>query len=314
MASPSLSRKLTGIIRGGSSTTSRQNLPVYETIPIEPPALHRKEYTSIKRLSDDSVDNPSSSSASTTVTYTEDTTTTIQSRFPTTWPFSSPRISLTGFLSNFTLGFADGLTVPFALTAGLSSLGNTRTVIYAGMAEICAGSISMGIGGYLAARPSSSVSSSAPSSPRPSTEDSEATAADEKELDELLSCCDRCKQNKPVRGAEGVTESPIVAGLSVSLGYLLGGILPLFPYFFVGSTDNVYVGLGWSFAVCVIALFVFGFGKDFVVSSGSGGHNGRNDKRRRVKKAVWEGLQMVALGSIAAIAAVLCVKVFDGLV
>ncbi|XDG01481.1 hypothetical protein ABKA04_001096 [Annulohypoxylon sp. FPYF3050] len=59
---------------------------------------------------------------------------------------------LSQFLSHFTLGFADGLTVPFALTAGLSSLGQTKTVIYAGTAEICAGCISMGIGGYLAAR------------------------------------------------------------------------------------------------------------------------------------------------------------------
>ncbi|KAF4951457.1 hypothetical protein FSARC_12912 [Fusarium sarcochroum] len=55
------------------------------------------------------------------------------------------------FLSDFTLGFSDGLTVPFALTAGLSSLGKTDTVITGGLAELCAGSISMGIGGYLAA-------------------------------------------------------------------------------------------------------------------------------------------------------------------
>ena len=59
---------------------------------------------------------------------------------------------LTRFLSDFTLGFSDGLTVPFALTAGLSSLGRADTVISAGLAELCAGSISMGIGGYLAAR------------------------------------------------------------------------------------------------------------------------------------------------------------------
>uniref|UniRef100_A0A8H7N277 Uncharacterized protein n=1 Tax=Bionectria ochroleuca TaxID=29856 RepID=A0A8H7N277_BIOOC len=55
------------------------------------------------------------------------------------------------FLADFTLGFSDGLTVPFALTAGLSSLGTAQTVIYAGFAELCAGSISMGIGGYLSA-------------------------------------------------------------------------------------------------------------------------------------------------------------------
>ena len=50
------------------------------------------------------------------------------------------------------LGLSDGMTVPFALTAGLSSLGNTRLVIIGGAAELCAGAISMGLGAYLAAR------------------------------------------------------------------------------------------------------------------------------------------------------------------
>ncbi|KAJ3084559.1 Vacuolar iron transporter 1, partial [Physocladia obscura] len=50
------------------------------------------------------------------------------------------------------VGLSDGLTVPFALTAGLSSLGNSRFVVVAGMAEIVAGAISMGLGGYLAGR------------------------------------------------------------------------------------------------------------------------------------------------------------------
>ena len=50
------------------------------------------------------------------------------------------------------LGLSDGMTVPFALTAGLSSLGTTRLVIIGGVAELCAGAISMGLGAYLAAR------------------------------------------------------------------------------------------------------------------------------------------------------------------
>lgn len=49
------------------------------------------------------------------------------------------------------IGFADGLTVPFALTAGLSSLGSSKLVILAGLAELFAGSCSMGMGAYLAA-------------------------------------------------------------------------------------------------------------------------------------------------------------------
>ena len=49
------------------------------------------------------------------------------------------------------IGFSDGLTVPFALTAGLSSLGNSKIVILGGLAELFAGSISMGLGAFLAA-------------------------------------------------------------------------------------------------------------------------------------------------------------------
>ena len=49
------------------------------------------------------------------------------------------------------IGFADGLTVPFALTAGLSSLGSSKLVITGGLAELFSGAISMGLGAYLAA-------------------------------------------------------------------------------------------------------------------------------------------------------------------
>ena len=62
-------------------------------------------------------------------------------------PFISPRL-----ISDATIGLSDGLTVPFALTAGLSALGDTRLVIYGGMAELFAGAISMGVGGCLGAR------------------------------------------------------------------------------------------------------------------------------------------------------------------
>lgn len=50
------------------------------------------------------------------------------------------------------IGLSDGLTVPFALTAGLSSLGNSTLVVTGGLAELCAGAISMGLGGFLASQ------------------------------------------------------------------------------------------------------------------------------------------------------------------
>jgi VIT1/CCC1 family predicted Fe2+/Mn2+ transporter len=55
-------------------------------------------------------------------------------------------------ISDAIIGLADGLTVPFALTAGLSAIGDTRVVIFGGFAELIAGAISMGLGGYLGAK------------------------------------------------------------------------------------------------------------------------------------------------------------------
>ena len=55
-------------------------------------------------------------------------------------------------VSDATIGLSDGLTVPFALTAGLSALGTTKVVIFGGLAELIAGAISMGLGGYLGAK------------------------------------------------------------------------------------------------------------------------------------------------------------------
>ena len=55
-------------------------------------------------------------------------------------------------ISDAIIGLSDGMTVPFALTAGLSAIGDTRVVIFGGFAELFAGAISMGLGGYLVAK------------------------------------------------------------------------------------------------------------------------------------------------------------------
>lgn len=65
--------------------------------------------------------------------------------------FHFPRVDAR-LISDATIGLSDGLTVPFALTAGLSALGDTRVVIYGGLAELVAGAISMGLGGWLGAK------------------------------------------------------------------------------------------------------------------------------------------------------------------
>ena len=55
-------------------------------------------------------------------------------------------------ISDFTLGISDGMTVPFALTAGLSFIGSTKIVVLGGVAELVAGALSMAVGGWLGAR------------------------------------------------------------------------------------------------------------------------------------------------------------------
>jgi vacuolar iron transporter family protein len=55
-------------------------------------------------------------------------------------------------VSDAILGLSDGLTVPFALSAGLSALGETKVVVLGGLAELAAGAISMGLGGYVGAK------------------------------------------------------------------------------------------------------------------------------------------------------------------
>lgn len=289
------------------------------------------------------------------------------------------RPTLSRFLADFTLGFADGLTVPFALTAGLSSLGRTDTVIFAGLAEICAGSISMGIGGYLSAR--GEASAAAADALAREEED-----AEEEEEEEEMKTAARPVEEKTAMGAQGVTArylapldlppelldlvrahvssradvaaalereaevdedhddddddddtrpSPVLSGASVALGYLIGGSLPLAPYFAVGRVGD---GLLWSFVVCIIALFAFGFTKDFVLhrqqqrqlrevvevegvfvkdkmlrGTRRGWGWGWGWGWRDVRRSAWEGTQMVMLGSMAALAAVLCVRLFDGM-
>ncbi|KAI0379552.1 DUF125-domain-containing protein [Hypomontagnella monticulosa] len=242
---------------------------------------------------------------------------------------------LSQFLSHFTLGFADGLTVPFALTAGLSSLGQTKTVIYAGMAEICAGCISMGISGYLAAKGVTTTTTDS----RDHGEKLDVSEQDSVQrylapLDlpqDLLECVKAHIDYHPVVSqrlrnmastadeladkARNLRFPPVIVGLSVALGYMIGGLLPLLPYFFV---DEVGEGLRWSFVVCILALFVFGFMKDYLLRPGSNEEDWEYGETRReaatwemIKQGWWEGMRMVVMGGLAAVAAVLCVKLFE---
>ncbi|KAF1732034.1 Vacuolar iron transporter 1.1 [Beauveria bassiana] len=248
---------------------------------------------------------------------------------------------LTRFLSDFTLGFSDGLTVPFALTAGLSSLGKADTVIYAGLADLCAGSISMGIGGYLSALdelPASPTNDDGDDDEelrgmlrRRSSDDDGNAAAHEKgdvtttqeqivlrHLEPLcLSATMAANVVATLRGQPGGLDRavagiethnddvvgtvdaplpiwPVASGLSIALGYAIGGAIPLLPYLFAAT---VGLGLRWSIGLCLAALLSFGAGKKWLLGG----------ERVRWQQCVWSGLQMLALGSVAAAAAVAAV-------
>ncbi|KAF2142583.1 uncharacterized protein K452DRAFT_350899 [Aplosporella prunicola CBS 121167] len=223
-------------------------------------------------------------------------------------------------ISDAIIGLSDGLTVPFALTAGLSALGNTKVVIYGGLAELIAGSISMGLGGYLGAKSEEesyratvaqtkediveqpdavreTVFSLLASYDLPETLATELTehlSGSPKALDFLI----RFEHSLP----EPPATRAFTCALTIALGYFIGGFVPLLPYFFV-ATHAVDCGLVWSAGTMAIALFLFGFGKTGIVNGWKGWSKGLKNVRG--------GVEMVVVGSVAAAAAMGLVYAFN---
>lgn len=212
-------------------------------------------------------------------------------------------------MSDIIIGLSDGLTVPFALTAGLSSLGSTKLVITGGMAELVSGAISMGLGGYLAARSESEYYKSQVKKEKigffqdPETVNEEAVeimfelGASEQTVRSFLKDLDSQPKNLinfVIRFGKGLEEPAegreVTSALTIGLGYFLGGFVPLVPYFFC---NVVRTGLIVSVIVMLVTLFLFGYIKTSV-SLGE-------DCAKMLK--VVEGLHMVATGSVAAGAA-----------
>jgi len=181
-------------------------------------------------------------------------------------------------IRDIVIGMSDGLTVPFALAAGLSgAVDSTGLIVIAGLAEIAAGSIAMGLGGYLAGK----------------TEVDHYNSELRREYDEV--------ERVPHREKEEVKEFFANLGLSeevqqqaveemtkdkekwvdfmmkyelgldkpdpkrarksafnIGVSYIVGGLVPLLPYFFSG---NAIQGLQYSVVVTIICLFIFGYFK-----------------------------------------------------
>jgi len=177
------------------------------------------------------------------------------------------------------IGMADGLTVPFALAAGLTgtAMATSKLVVIAGLAEIAAGSIAMGLGGYLAARTDRDHYES-----ERAREVRETVELPHKERDEVADVFRGFGMSeehiKPVVDAISADQKRWVdfmmrfelgfeepdplrarnSAVTIAASYILGGLVPLSSYMLV---DDLKSALLWSVLVTLIALFVFGYVK-----------------------------------------------------
>ncbi|MGE5248065.1 MAG: VIT1/CCC1 transporter family protein [Verrucomicrobiota bacterium] len=202
------------------------------------------------------------------------------------------------------IGMADGLTVPFALAAGLSgAVHSTAVIVVAGLAEIAAGSIAMGLGGYLAARTDREHYASEKAREyreiraMPAAEKEEVAAVfreyglDDGKAEPVVEaiCADPDRWVDFMMRYELGLEAPdpgraTKSALTIGLSYVAGGLVPLLPYMVTGE---VLPGLAISAVVTLLALFSFGAVKG----------------RLTGVQPLRSGLQTVTIGGIAAAAA-----------
>jgi vacuolar iron transporter family protein len=183
----------------------------------------------------------------------------------------------TAAVRDIVIGMSDGLTVPFALAAGLTGIAaaSSRLIVTAGLAEIAAGSIAMGLGGYLAAKTDSEHYES--ERRREIRECTELPGVEEEEVAKVFRGYGMEEaQMRPVvqaiigdqkrwvdfmmRFELGLEEpDPARAGRSASTiaaSYIIGGLIPLAPYVLARAVPTA---LAVSVSVTLLALLVFGF-------------------------------------------------------
>jgi vacuolar iron transporter family protein len=209
----------------------------------------------------------------------------------------------TDLVRDVVIGMSDGLTVPFALAAGLSGAVNSaHVVVLAGLAEIAAGSVAMGLGGFLAAR--GDAEHYASERQREEREIVERTRDEEEEIYEIFEKYGvERNESKPVLEAlkrrpqawvdfmmrfELGLEEPqagraLRSAVTIAASYVLGGLVPLLPYM-LGTPQTA---LPASVGITLLALLLFGAVKGRVTGAGT----------------VRSGLQTVVIGGLAAAAA-----------
>ena len=215
-------------------------------------------------------------------------------------------------IRDIVIGMSDGLTVPFALAAGLSGAVNASgIVVTAGLAEIVAGSIAMGLGGFLAGRTdedhyNSELKREYEEVERvPQQEKQEVMEvfadfglslqlqqeiADELEKDKYKWVDFMMKYelglDKP--DPNRATRSAVTIGIS----YIIGGIIPLSPYFFIHDTQQALL---FSCGITLLALFIFGYFKSKLTG----------------QSPVSGGVKVVVIGALAAGAAFILARLIN---
>jgi vacuolar iron transporter family protein len=210
------------------------------------------------------------------------------------------------------IGMSDGLTVPFALAAGLSgAVDNSHIVVVAGLAEIAAGSIAMGLGGYLAARSDAEHYESE----RLREEREVQEIPDEEALEVQKVFADYgLSHDESVPVVQALTRKPkqwvdfmmrfelgleapdpkraVQSAFTIAASYICGGIIPLAPYM---TLHSARMALVWSVVVTLLALGIFGYIK------------GRFTGSRPGRSAT----QTIVIGGLAAGAAFLLAKLIS---
>ncbi|OAY29332.1 vacuolar iron transporter 1 [Manihot esculenta] len=202
------------------------------------------------------------------------------------------------------IGVSDGLTVPFALAAGLSGANATSSIVLtAGVAEVAAGAISMGLGGYLAAK--SEADHYARELKREEEEIIAVPDTEAAEVAEILAEYGiepheygpvvNALRKKPQAWLDFMMkfelglEKPnprraLQSALTIAIAYILGGLVPLIPYMFIPRAQDAVVA---SVIVTLVALLIFGYAKGYFTGN----------------KPFRSALQTALIGAIASAAA-----------
>ncbi|KAK6440138.1 Protein ccc1 [Oleoguttula sp. CCFEE 5521] len=208
----------------------------------------------------------------------------------------------TDLVRDVIIGFSDGLTVPFALTAGLSSLGSSKLVILGGLAELFSGAISMGLGAYLAG-----VTDKKHYEVERAREVQEVRETPHEEEEEIFELLGRYGVGR--EASAGVVESlksnedmwvkfmmdfelqltlpasaAWIEGLVMAFSYMFGGFLPMIPYF---CFKQVLHALYTSIGITAFILVVFGYVKAIVTGTTK-------------RDAMWSAGQTLVIGAAAA--------------